>query len=138
MDSKGRVPPPPKPKFFLDLDPAKNPGGILSNTNEEDDKKGFFWEPISYKKLTKVISTVHPVDPETKQRFNYKDRVTIKDYISKIMDLCFCYWIGQRVKEARKFFRHKFKGKNNKNFIRPESMKDEPDSGSCDSSESDS
>ena len=55
---------------------------------DTDDQSKVFWEPISYKKLIKKIATYHPVDPETKERLSYKDRVTIKDYLPKIFDLC--------------------------------------------------
>jgi hypothetical protein len=59
----------------------------------EDSQKNFF-EPISYRKLMKVVATLHPIDQETKTRFNIKDRVTIKDYEAKLSDACFCYALG--------------------------------------------
>ena len=62
----------------------------MDNNAGDDDALNFF-DPISYSKLIKTISAIHPVDPETKKRFNFEDRITVKDYMSKISDTCFCY-----------------------------------------------
>ena len=62
---------------------------MLGNFEEADELN--FFEPISYAKLEKVISQRHPVDPETKSRFSFKDRITITEYEAKLSDLCFCY-----------------------------------------------
>ena len=37
----------------------------------------------------------------------------------------------------KKYLRHKLKGQTSKNFVRPDSMVDEPDSMSCDTSDTD-
>ena len=62
---------------------------VLGNFEEADELN--FFEPISYSKLEKVISQRHPVDPETKSRFSFKDRITVLEYEAKVSDLCFCY-----------------------------------------------
>ena len=46
---------------------------------QEDDEE--YFEALSYKKLIKVIEQNHPVDPETKEKFSYSDRVTVADYL---------------------------------------------------------
>lgn len=56
---------------------------------QEDEDE--FFEPLSYKKLIKVIEQNHPVDPETKEKFSAQDRITVKDYLAKMSDACFCY-----------------------------------------------
>jgi len=50
--------------------------------NEED------LDTLSYKKLIKLITENHPVDPDTKESFSIMDRITIKSYYSKLFDIC--------------------------------------------------
>lgn len=79
---------PPQPLIFKKPG-GIGPGGMIGAIDiDNDDQSKVFWEPISYKKLMKMIATYHPVDRETKARLSYKDRVTIKDYLPKIFDLC--------------------------------------------------
>lgn len=85
------------------------PMEMLGNFEEGDDDINFF-EPISYKKLERVISTRHPVDPETKKRFSLKDRITVIEYEAKVSDACFCYAASQFLKELSKNVKKKFKG----------------------------
>jgi hypothetical protein len=100
LDDSERPPKPPQPKSYIKFHGGSPSGGNIGASNEDEEDQGkMFWEPISYKKLMKLISTIHPVDPETKLRFSYKDRVTIKDYTSKLSDACFCYAIGQKLKQ---------------------------------------
>lgn len=73
------------------------PMEMLGNFEEGEDDINFF-EPISYKKLERVISTRHPVDPETKKRFSLKDRITVIEYEAKVSDACFCYAATQFMK----------------------------------------
>ena len=92
-----------------------------------------FFEPLSFKKLQKVICTLHPVDPETKESFNISDRITVKDYYAKLSDICCCYALRQHIVKGTKFIRKKLgKGKLNK-YPKPESMLDQPDTGSSSS-----
>lgn len=107
-------------------------GGGLGNLGASDDeeKKDGFFVPISYKKLFKVIYTQHPVDPETKQRFNFNERITVKDYIYKITDCCYCYAITQKLNEVKRYCRKRFGGAQRVKFDRPESMRDLPSSDS--------
>ena len=51
------------------------PMEVLGNFEEADELN--FFEPISYAKLEKVIAMRHPIDPETKQRFSIKERITV-------------------------------------------------------------
>jgi hypothetical protein len=60
----------------------------------------------------------------------------VKDYESKISDCCFCYVLSQKIKITAKFLRKKFRSKDKRAFVKPESMIDLPDSGS-DSSDGD-
>ena len=79
----------------------------LPNFEEEDDGLNFF-EPISYRKLDKVIAQRHPIDPETKKQFSMKDRVTVREYGAKISDACFCYAADQACKKLKKYLKNKF------------------------------
>lgn len=80
----------------------------------------------------RVISLLHPINPETKTRFSGQDRITVKDYDSKITDCFFCYALTQKIKQGQKFIMKKFRKKTHK-FEKPESMIDLPDSGSSSS-----
>ena len=95
---------------------------------QEDEEE--FFEPLSYKKLLKVIEQNHPVDPETKAKFSGSDRVTVTDYIAKLSDACFCYAAAQFLIKIKRIVKKKFKGESLNKFERPESMIDLPDSGS--------
>jgi len=50
-----------------------------------------------------MIEKYHPVDPDTKDKLLFKDRITVKDYESKLSDICFCYAAGQHLKRFKKF-----------------------------------
>ena len=94
------MPPPPQPKSYLKwISQQKGPTGAeLFNQDNDDDKSKIFFEPLSYKKLMRVISLLHPINPETKSHFSAQDRITVKDYESKITDCFFCYAITQKIK----------------------------------------
>ena len=92
--------------------------------------------PLSYKQLIKFIAQNHPVNPVTKEKFSTKQRITVKDYGYRFMDACgfftvflccqkFCkkYWKLQRGQEEKR--------------IKPEGIKDLPDSGSESSEDED-
>ena len=104
--------------------------------NFEDDEDINFFEPISYKKLEKIISQRHPVDPDLKTRFSMKDRITVNDYEAKLSDACFCYAATQYFKQKGKSMAKMMKGgKKVAKIERPKTMVDMPESGS-DSSDS--
>tara|TARA_B110000285_G_scaffold199696_1_gene233020 strand:+ start:451 stop:873 length:423 start_codon:yes stop_codon:yes gene_type:complete len=109
-------------------------GGKIMGVVEDEDTQKVYFEPLSYRKLEKIICQLHPVDPETKERFNYKDRVTVDDYYPKISDMCCCYQATQSYKLLLKWLRKKFKIKEVKTIMRPESMQDELSSDSSSSS----
>ena len=100
---------------------------MLGNFEEADELN--FFEPISYAKLEKVISQRHPVDPETKSRFSFKDRITITEYEAKLSDLCFCYAANLYFTEKAKALKKLLQGPKVK-IERPPSMKDIPESNS--------
>ena len=100
------------------------------------DEEEEFFEPLSYKKLLKIIEKHHPVDPETKEKFSAQERVTVRDYGAKLSDACFCYAVGQFMGKAKKVLKKKLRGDKKVKWERPESMHDLPESGSSsDSSE---
>jgi hypothetical protein len=78
----------------------------------------------------KTIELYHPVDPESKEKFSVFDRITVKDYRAKLTDFCFCYQCGIECKKFKHKVKKYFKGKNNEEIIRPESMEGMPESGS--------
>ena len=137
LDDSERPPKPPQPKLYLKFHGGSPSGAIGASVDEDEDQNKIFWEPISYKKLMKLISTLHPVDPMTKQRFSFKDRITIKDYRAKLSDACFCYAIGQKIIQFKRWLAHKLKGPKLKKFEKPESMQDLPSSNSSCSDEDD-
>ena len=105
----------------------------MDDVADGDDEQMNFFEPLSFKKLQKVICSLHPVDPETKQSFSIQDRICVKDYYAKLSDICCCYAIRQNIVKGTKFIRRKLgKGKLNK-YPKPESMLDQPDTGSSSS-----
>ena len=98
------------------------------NENAED-----FYEPLSYKKLSKKIEIHHPCDPETKKKLYFKDRISVKDYESKMMDVCFCYALTQSLKRLKKYIKKRLRGGKETLFVKPVSMQDIPSSGSSSS-----
>lgn len=73
-----------------------------------------FFEPLSFKKLHRIISSLHPVDPETKERFKISDRITVKDYYAKLSDVCCCYALNQSIRLGAKFLKRIGKDTSNK------------------------
>ena len=80
------------------------PGNMnrLKGANNED-----FYEPVSYKGLIKAIETHHPLDPDTKKKFNFDIRLTVRDYGAKLSDVCFCYQFYQFYRQIKKFVKKK-------------------------------
>ena len=104
-----------------------NPLAIVVDSEEKQ-----LYQPLSYKKLMKVICTMHPVDPDSKEKFDIRDRITVKDYYQKVTDFMQCYRIGLLIQEAQRQVRKHFNKENNiqSNIVKPESMMDLPDSDS--------
>jgi hypothetical protein len=48
-------------------------------------------DKLSYKKLRKLIEYNHPCDPNTKEKFSIMERINVKNYGAKLVDMCFCY-----------------------------------------------
>ena len=69
----------------------------------EDDR-----EPISYKKLIKHIETYHPVNPQTKERFKINERITVKDFNSKLYDAFYCFKVKEQFLKLKKMIWKKF------------------------------
>ena len=67
---------------------SSGPNNRHRNQLNDDDE---YFEPLSYKKLQKQILVHHPCDPDTKKKLSFRERITVKDYESKMMDVCFCY-----------------------------------------------
>lgn len=47
-------------------------------------------EKISFSKLRKCISSKHPVDPQTFEKFAVTESVTVSNYSLKLTDACGC------------------------------------------------
>jgi len=94
-------------------------------------------EPPSYKKLLKTIAEKHPVDPTSKLKFSIKDRITVKDYDSKLSDLFYFYYTKKYIKNCCKRLKKKIKGNHGIQFVKPESLKDVPDSSTSSSGSDD-
>jgi len=45
-------------------------------------------ETLSYSKLNNMIISNHPVDPDSQEKFKIIERITVKDYEKKILDIC--------------------------------------------------
>ena len=79
----------------------------------------------------KFIERQHPVDKLTKKSFPLNATVTVKNFNSKICDICNFYVIKEAIKSPLKSIRRRFGGKiDNSMFVKPESMEYIPDSDS--------
>ena len=79
--------------------------GMLGKQVDDDD----FFEPLSYKKLKRMITENHPVDPDTKSKLSLTERITVKDYFPKIMDACCVYRMRIIFKKFKKILMKRFK-----------------------------
>lgn len=87
-------------------------------------------DKLSYKKLKKFIATNHPVSPNTGEKFSIFDRITVKDFYLKLLDMFGCIrFYGSYRDFKKKCYKICLKNKKRK-FVKPNSMKDMPDSGS--------
>jgi hypothetical protein len=78
-----------------------------------------------------MIETYHPTNPETREKFSPSDSVTVYNYGLKLSDACGLIQLLDCLKRLKSALKKKFK-KNDKKFLRPETMKDLPDSDSSD------
>ena len=92
-------------------------------------------ERISYSKLRKVIASKHPVDPQTFEKFEVTDSVTVSDYGMKLTDACGCSKIYACFAKAQSKVKKFVQKKRDKGITKPESMKDVPDDQNKDSFE---
>ena len=67
----------------------------------------------------KFIATNHPVDPLTKKNFNLWDRITVKDYCTKLFDPCGCYRLRYPIIDLIKYVRKKQRGEKQQQRIKP-------------------
>jgi hypothetical protein len=97
-------------------------------------------EKLSYEKLIKVIEIKHPCDPDTKQKFSISDRITIKNFGPKLMDICYCLIVYEYCAKVKRVIRKRFFTKDKPKFEKPRHLKeldgDDDDSGGCSSSSS--
>ena len=87
-------------------------------------------DTLSYKKLHKMIVTLHPTDPETYEKLNLQDSITVNKYGLKLIDAVGCLYCLGICKKGIKFLKSLFPKKSTKFVIKPETMKDVPDSDS--------
>jgi hypothetical protein len=79
----------------------------------------------------KQITSKHPVDPNTLESFKFTDRVTVKDYGSKVTDIFFFYRAFMFFANLKKVITKKFRSKPRKQFFKkPGSMREIPSSDS--------
>ena len=82
-----------------------NNGGSTGEGKADDEKGGF--EEVSYKKLLKMIETSYPVCPHSKETFDIRERLTVKDYYAKLFDFCRVYKVKQIANKEIKSFQKK-------------------------------
>ena len=86
----------------------------------------------------RYVSSVHPRDAETKQRFSVCERINVKGYYYFLVDLCLVQRCAARVGKAKKSCKKewkKWKGIKQEEFVKPDSMWYIPESDSSDSQE---
>jgi hypothetical protein len=69
-------------------------GGLGSTKGKVPGKKKdqvIIPDKLSYKKLRKLIEYNHPCDPNTKEKFSIMERINVRNYGAKLVDMCFCY-----------------------------------------------
>ena len=85
---------------------------------------------LSYKRLHKMISTLHPTDPETLEKLDVQDDITVNKYGLKLIDAIGCLYCLDICKRCLKLCKGLFAKKQKKFYVKPETMKDVPDSDS--------
>ena len=74
--------------------------------------------------------TLHPTDPETFEKLNIEDGITVSNYGLKLLDAIGCLAFMNVVKCIFKSCKNLFQKKKSKLYIKPDTMKDVPDSDS--------
>ena len=77
-----------------------------------------------------MIVKNHPVDPETYEKFSIDDSITVSKYGIKLVDAIGCLKCLFIAKGCFKSLKSTFLKKNRKFYLKPDSMKDVPDSES--------
>ena len=62
----------------------------MSSSKKSKARKGGNNEKLSFKSLNKMITTLHPTDPETHERLPLGDSVTVSKYGLKLVDAIGC------------------------------------------------
>jgi hypothetical protein len=111
------------------------PGMIGEEDKKKDDEEGDEDDDeqhqLSYKNLIKFIEQYHPVHPLTKERFDYDQRVTVKDYAIKLWDPCSLYVLVRQCKKCcAKYYKLSRGNVDDHKGARPDTLKDLPDSPS--------
>ena len=92
---------------------------------------------MSYKALIKDIEKNHPMDPDIKERFGWKERLTVKDFEWKLVDALYLYSISQSFQACCKKIKKRFRPPKTSKFVRPDTLNDMPESGSSSDSDPD-
>jgi hypothetical protein len=83
-----------------------------------------------------MIMKLHPTDPNTNEKFEVLQSVTVSNYLFKLFDACGCISLYKIYKLLKyKFWNWMFPKK--RNFVKPITMEDVPSSDSVDSEAND-
>ena len=77
-----------------------------------------------------MIVTLHPTDPETYEKLDLRDNITVNKYSLKLVDAIGCLYCFGVCKKCLKFCKSLFSKKEKKFILKPDTMKDVPDSDS--------
>ena len=112
----------PKPDLSAKLGAVNKILKIISGSKQS--------ETLSYKKLHKMIVTLHPTDPETYEKLSLSDSISVNKYGLKLIDAIGCLYCLGLCKRGVKFCKSLFPKKSTKFIVKPDTMKDVPDSDS--------
>lgn len=73
---------------------------------------------------------MHPTDPGTMDKLDLEDSITVNKYTFKLVDAVGCLYCFSIFKRFFKFLKGKLLRKKQKYYLKPDSMKDVPDSDS--------
>ena len=77
-----------------------------------------------------MIVTLHPTDPETYEKLDLGDSISVNKYGLKLIDAIGCLYCLGLCKKGLKCVKSLFPKKNSKFVVKPDTMKDVPDSDS--------
>ena len=77
------------PLFDFTIPSFHQPKRIQGKNIQKDDES--VYEPLSYKKVRKLIEESHPCDPHTRRSFALGDRITVRNFYLKLLDVFNCY-----------------------------------------------